>query len=287
MTGILYALIPAVAWGSIVLVTVKLGGDPYSQTLGTTFGALIFSIVMYFFVHPNLSSLIWIVGLISGVFWAIGQKNQLGSVKYLGVSNTVPISTGMQLVATTLFGVLVFHEWSGLMTIIIGSIAVLVITVGVIFTSIRDKSGDNEKGNKNLKKGVLILLLSTAGYLVYVVIIRWFKIDGWSAILPQAVGMVIGAMVLTFRHHPFTKYAFRNTLSGFLWGIGNLGLLLALPRIGVATSFPISQSGIIISTFGGILILHEKKTKRQLVFIIIGSLLIIIGGVLLGYTKAH
>ena len=287
MTGILFALIPAIAWGSIVLVTVKLGGDSHSQTLGTTFGALLFSIVMYFIVQPNLSFLIWIVGFISGFFWSIGQKNQLSSVKFLGVSTTVPISTGMQLVSAALFGVLVFHEWTTSTTIIIGSVAIIVIVAGVIFTSIRDEAKNHDKDNKDLKKGIFILLISTLGYLVYVVIIKWFNIDGWSAILPQATGMVVGAVILTFRHHPFNKYAFRNIISGFLWGIGNLGLLLALPIIGVATSFPISQSGIIISTFGGILILHEKKTKKQLIFITIGSLLIIIGGILLGYTKAH
>ena len=43
---IFLAILPAIFWGSIVLFNVKLGG-PYSQTLGTTFGALIFSIVVY------------------------------------------------------------------------------------------------------------------------------------------------------------------------------------------------------------------------------------------------
>lgn len=44
---IFLAILPAIFWGSIVLFNVKLGGGPYSQTLGTTFGALIFSIVVY------------------------------------------------------------------------------------------------------------------------------------------------------------------------------------------------------------------------------------------------
>ena len=45
---IILALLPALFWGSIVLFNVKLGGGPYSQVLGTTFGALIFSIGIYF-----------------------------------------------------------------------------------------------------------------------------------------------------------------------------------------------------------------------------------------------
>jgi glucose uptake protein len=44
--------------------------------------------------------------------------------------------------------------------------------------------------------------------------------------------------------------------------------------------------GIIISTLGGIFILGEKKTKKELRYVVIGCLLVIIGGVLLGYMKA-
>lgn len=50
---ILLALLPALFWGSIVLFNVKLGGGPYSQTLGTTIGALIVSFVLYLFCPPG------------------------------------------------------------------------------------------------------------------------------------------------------------------------------------------------------------------------------------------
>lgn len=105
---IFLAILPAIFWGSIVLFNVKLGGGPYSQVLGTTFGALIFSIGIYFVVQPELSPRIFAVGVVSGLFWALGQTNQLKSIKLIGVSKTMPISTGLQLVSTSLFGVLVF-----------------------------------------------------------------------------------------------------------------------------------------------------------------------------------
>lgn len=284
MTGILLALIPAVCWGSIVLVSVKLGGDAYSQTLGITIGALLFSIILYFIVHPQITLFIFMIGFLSGIFWAVGQRNQLGAVQYLGVSKTVPLSTGMQLVATTLVGVIVFKEWSTRSVIILGVAAILLIIIGVVFTTIREKgSGEEKKGT--MKRGFVVLLISTAGFLAYVIIIRWFNVNGWAVLLPQAVGMLAGAILLTFRHKPFNKYAIHNIITGFLWGAGNLGLLLSLPKIGVATSFSLSQTGIIISTLGGIFLLHEKKSKRQIIFVIIGCILVIIGGVLLGFTK--
>ncbi|MDF9558811.1 GRP family sugar transporter, partial [Bacillus tropicus] len=49
---ILLAILPALFWGSIVLFNVKLGGGPYSQILGTTLGALVFSIGVYIFMKP-------------------------------------------------------------------------------------------------------------------------------------------------------------------------------------------------------------------------------------------
>lgn len=283
MIGILLALIPAVAWGSLVLVSVKLGGNAYSQTMGITVGAFLFSLVMFFFSNPDLTPLVWSIGIVSGIFWTVGQLNQLASVKHIGVSKTVPISTGMQLIGTTLFGVLLFKEWDTKMTVILGSIAILLIIGGVVLTSIGQK--DDKDAGKSLKKGLLILFISSLGYIGYVIIIRYFEIDGWAAILPQAIGMVAAAAALTARHKPFDKFALRNILTGLMWAAGNLGLLLALPKIGVATSFSLSQTGIIISTLGGIFLLGEKKTKKQIIFVIIGCVLIIAGGVLLGYTK--
>ena len=241
---ILLALLPALAWGNVLLVSVKMGGGAYSQTVGMTIAVLFFSTIMYAFTTPALSLTILIIGFISGLFWALGQVNQLKTVQTLGVSTTVTISTGMQLVATSIFGVIAFHEWTTTTTIIMGTIAILLIVVGVVFTSLDDKENAQPQGQ--LKKGLLTLIVSTVGYFMYVIIIRWYNIDGWSAILPQAVGMFVGAVILTFKHKPFNKYAIRNIVSGLLWGTGNLFLLLSLPRVGVATSFSLSQTGIVI-----------------------------------------
>ena len=43
--------------------------------------------------------------------------------------------------------------------------------------------------------------------------------------------------------------------------------------------------GIIISTLGGILILGERKTKRQLTGIVVGIVFIIAAGIMLGIAK--
>jgi glucose uptake protein len=283
--GIIWALITAVCWGSIVLVSEKLGGDFHSQTFGMTLGALLFSLIAFFIVQPDLNMAVFAIGVVSGIFWVIGQRNQFASVDYLGVSKIVPLSTGMQLFGTTLFGVLVFHEWKTTTEIMIGLAAICAIVAGALLTSRRSKKG-NEKDNQNFKKGITILLISTVGYVTYVVIIRWFEVNGWQAILPQAIGMFLGALVMSLKHKPFNKYSVRNILTGLIWSTGNLTLLLALPLIGIATSFSLSQTGIIISTLGGIFILGEKRSKKEIIWVISGCVLIILGGVMSGFTKS-
>ncbi|MBV6681958.1 GRP family sugar transporter (plasmid) [Bacillus thuringiensis serovar sumiyoshiensis] len=282
---ILLAILPALFWGSIVLFNVKLGGGPYSQILGTTLGALVFSIGVYIFIKPVLTPVVIIIGIISGLFWALGQANQLKSIDLIGVSKTMPISTGMQLVSTTLFGVIVFHEWSTKTSVVLGVLALLCIIIGIVLTSLQSKEAKNDEQTGNFKKGIVMLLISTLGYLVYVVIIRLFSIDGWSALLPQSIGMVLGGILLTFKHQPFNKYALRNIIPGLIWAAGNMFLFISQPRVGVATSFSLSQMGIVISTLGGIFILGEKKTKRQFIAIIIGIIFIIAAGIMLGIAK--
>ncbi|HDR4482926.1 GRP family sugar transporter [Bacillus sp. CCB-MMP212] len=282
---ILLAILPALFWGSIVLFNVKLGGGPYSQILGTTLGALVFSIGVYIFIKPVLTPMVIIIGIISGLFWTLGQANQLKSIDLIGVSKTMPISTGMQLVSTTLFGVIVFHEWSTTTSVVLGVLALLCILIGIVLTSLQSKEEKNDEQTGNFKKGIVILLISTLGYLVYVIIIRLFSIDGWSALLPQAIGMVLGGILLTFKHQPFNKYAIRNIIPGLIWAAGNMFLFISQPRVGVATSFSLSQMGIVISTLGGIFILGEKKTKRQFIAIVIGIIFIIAAGIMLGIAK--
>lgn len=283
MTGILLAILAAVSWGSIVFVSNKLGGDEDSQTLGTTVGALVFAIAVYIYKMPELSNVTWAVGFVSGLLWCIGQKNQFGAVRYLGVAKTAPISTGLQLIGTTFFGVFIFKEWQTTASIVIGLAGLACIIIGALLTSLNQ--GDDKGQKKSQKKGLLILLISTVGFVTYVVLIRRFNIDGWAAILPQAIGMVTGAFFITIRNKPYNKYAIRNILTGLIWSTGNLGLLLALPKIGVATSFSLSQTGIVISTIGGLFFLNERKSKKQVWIVLLGCLFIIIGGVLLGLTK--
>lgn len=280
---LLIALLPALLWGSVVLINVKVGGSPYEQIMGTVLGAFIIGTITYFIVEPELNLKILAVGIISGAFWALGQGNQLKSVELIGVSKTMPISTGLQLVSTTLISVIFFNEWTTTKAVVLGIAALLLLVVGVILTSLK---GDNEDGgNNNYKKALPILIISTIGYVTYVVIGQFFGVEGWDALFPQAIGMLIGGILLSFKHQPKKKNILKNIIPGVVWALGNMALFYSQPKVGVATSFSFSQMLVVVSTLGGIFILKEKKTKKQYIGIAIGIVLIIIAAFLLGLAK--
>ena len=74
-------------------------------------------------------------------------------------------------------------------------------------------------------------------------------------------------------------------LTGLFWGAGNFCMFQATVLVGLAISFSLAQSGIVISTFGSIFLLGEKKTRKEMVYVTIGSILVIIGSIILGMLK--
>ena len=254
----LIALLPALFWGSVVIINVFVGGGPYNQIRGTTLGTLIVGIGLLLTGNAAFDNLtVIIVGLISGALWAFGQGNQLKSVNLIGVSKTMPISTGMQLVGTTLFSAIFLGEWSTMVQVVMGLIAMVLLVVGIALTSLKAKM----KAHPiiRIQKAMGILLISTIGYVGYVVLGDIFGVSGTDALFFQSIGMAIGGFILSMNHQTSIKSTALNLIPGVVWGIGNLFMFYSQPKVGVATSFSLSQLLVIVSTLGGIFILGEKK----------------------------
>ena len=282
---LLIALLPALFWGSVVLINVYVGGGPFNQIRGTTLGALIIGIILLLTGNTEFDKpIVIIVGLISGAFWALGQGYQLKSVNLIGVSKTMPISTGLQLVGTTLFSAIFLGEWSTGTQVTLGLVSMLLLVIGIALTSIKGKNEAADTTN-NFSKAMVILLISTVGYVVYVVVAQIFGVDGTSALFFQSIGMAIGGFMLSMTHETSIKSTALNLIPGIVWGIGNLFMFYSQPRVGVATSFSFSQLLVIVSTLGGIFLLGERKDKRQMIGIWAGIILIIIAAFILGNLK--
>lgn len=281
----LIALLPALFWGSVVIINVFVGGGPYNQIRGTTLGALIVGIVLLLTGNAAFNNLtVIIVGLISGALWAFGQGNQLKSVDLIGVSKTMPISTGMQLVGTTLFSAIFLGEWSTMVQVVMGLIAMVLLVIGIALTSLKAKN-EGTSNSPEFKKAMGILLLSTIGYVGYVVLGNIFGVSGTEALFFQSIGMAIGGFILSMNHKTSIKSTALNLIPGIVWAIGNLFMFYSQPKVGVATSFSLSQLLVIVSTLGGIFILKERKDRRQMIGIWSGIVVIIIASIILGNLK--
>ena len=63
--NILIALLPALFWGSLVLINVFVGGGPYNQIRGTTLGTLVIGLILLLTGHAQFDNpTVIIVGLI-------------------------------------------------------------------------------------------------------------------------------------------------------------------------------------------------------------------------------
>ncbi|KAF1300607.1 MULTISPECIES: GRP family sugar transporter [Enterococcus] len=285
---LIIALIPMFAWGSIGLVSGKMGGNANQQTLGMTIGAFVFALVIFAINQPTVSLWIFFIGILSGLFWCVGQNGQFHAMQYMGVSVGLPLSTGMQLMLNTIAGAVFFREWTQTRDYILGVIALAFLVIGAYLTSRRDPNSQIQSSNKMLDfgKGFRVLVISTIGFGLYTILITWAKIDPIAIILPQSIGMLLGAVLFTLRKIQYDKFVWRNTTSGLLWGIGNVCMLMTVQVVGLAVGFSLSQMGIIISTLGGIFLLGERKTKKEMIYVVLGCLFVIFGGILLGYMKA-
>lgn len=263
------------------------GGKFTNKVMGMVTGNLIFAAIIFAFRQPaSLTPSLIIGAVLCSVFWGIGQILQVCSFDLLGVSMAMPISTAEQLIGTILFGVFYFHEWQTTRQYLFGIVAILLIIVGVIVISIRGKDSGSVSPQDFLN-GIVVVSVSSAGLVGYAVIPRIFGLNGWDMLLPQAIAMwlVISGIVSRVRdNHMWEVKSWQNIITGFCFGIANLTMLLSNELNGVSIGYTLSQMNVVVSTIGGIVILHEHAGERHCK-LITGLLLIIGGAIFIGLTK--
>ena len=115
-------------------------------------------------------------------------------------------------------------------------VSMVLLVAGIALTSLKGKK-ESDDSKSALGKAMPILLISTVGYVVYVVIAQIFSVNGLDALFFQSIGMAIGGFILSANHQTSTKYTLKNLIPGVVWAIGNLFLFFSQPKVGVATSF--------------------------------------------------
>ena len=281
--NIIIALLPAIGWGIMPWIVNKVpASKPSNQILGVGLGATLGGIIVTIAKQPATSLPVFLISLLSGAFWTIGQIGQFISFTKIGVSKTMPISTGLQLVGNTLIGALIFSEWQSQNDFLFGSIALLVIIFGVILTAYTEKDADESK--KATKKDFLFLILTTVGYLVYSAFPKTISANAESMFLPQTLGILLGAIIyLLFSKQQVAfkqKASYLDIFAGIAFGIAAYTYIISAQLNGVTNAFIYGQLSVIISTLGGMTLLGEKQEGKELLTTLAGLALIVVGAVL-------
>lgn len=291
--GVIMALITAILWGSTPLWTHFLGGKPIQQLLGTTYGALGIGILMFLIKRPVITGSGFWWCFLSGMCWSVGQLTQYEGFDDLSVSTTTPIVAGVQLVGVNLVGVMFFGSWASSLAKVVGFSAVILIGIGVYLTTRTGKKHEPVADKVKMAKDIVKLLLGTGiGYTACSTLPKIPETNGWSTYPPSSVGMIVGAVLLTLvikkyrdQHELFTKGTLKNMFTGINSGLGSFTYLVTIMLAGVSTGFTLSQMSTVVSVLDGLLILHERKNHKALMYTFSGLLLVIVGGVITGFIQ--
>lgn len=283
-TALLIGLGPLLGWGLYPTIASKIGGRPVNQILGSTIGTLIFALIFALINGIALpSGMDLVFSILSGVGWATAQIITFQSFTLIGSSRAMPITTAFQLLGASLWGVFALGNWPGTTAKILGGLALILIILGAWMTVWTEKK--TKENSSLLKKAVLLLAVGEIGYWAYSAAPQATTIDGMHAFLPQAMGMVLVAIiytaVLSMKGHEksaFTEVvSYKQIFSGFFFAFAALTYLIsAQPNMnGLATGFILSQTSVVLATLTGIWFLGQKKTKKEMTVTIIGLILIL------------
>lgn len=283
----LIACIPILSFGLVPVIGTLIGGKPTEQSMGIALGGFVFAVVVLLIRRPEITPHIFLISFLSGVFWSIGSIGQFMGINALGVSRATPMLNGGQIIGTSLLGVML-GDWASTAAKTYGFIALFLIIVGILFTSYKQQDGSGTK--PQWAKGIIINVIAVLGFTAYVGILKYYQIGGWSSIFPQSIGQIVAIFLIglfMFKSQSFTKFSFRNSITGVIWGVGNIALLLSQASLGLAIAYPVSQAAVIVSVFGGVLINKERKTRKEWISAGIGIVIICIGLFMIYLSGKH
>ncbi|MEB6459583.1 ribose/proton symporter RbsU [Enterococcus faecalis] len=283
-TALLIGLGPLLGWGLFPTIASKIGGRPVNQILGTSLGTLIFAAIFSMInglAFPASMDLFF--SILSGVGWACAQIITFKCFTMIGSSRAMPVTTAFQLLGASLWGVFFLGNWPGATAKLLGAFALVLIMIGAKMTVWSETESAESAGI--MKKAVLLLAVGEIGYWAYSAAPQATAIDGMHAFLPQAIGMVIVAViysaVVTIKGGEISPFieavSYKQIFSGFFFAFAALTYLIsAQPDMnGLATGFILSQTSVVLATLTGIWFLGQKKTAKEMTVTIIGLVLIL------------
>jgi glucose uptake protein len=268
--GLLFAVLAAISWGTFFVPVRKVGITNVWQLQGaTSIGVLLFAIPIGFFWGFQIQ----LSGLVAGIIWTVGNILALYAVRLIGLARTSPFLAGFSIITSFTWGVLFFGEK-------FDSLILALIAIGFLLGGLPLVSN----GGKNpsvQKKGYLIAAaggLIGGSYVIPMQATHTLQTGFFSSSLSI---FMIGIPLFFFARRFIKKETVAGIISGTLFNIGSLSVLVAIGMIGITTAYPISQIATLFAVSWGILYFKEIIQKRLIIRVGMGAALILCGAAIL------
>ena len=269
-SGLTSAIGAAICWGTFFVPVRKVNAASIWQLQGSTgIGVLVFAIpIAFFWGFDILPS-----GLLSGTIWTAGNILALYSVRLIGLSRTSPFLAGFSILVSFLWGILFFGEKFNYMTLAIGAIGLLLAGLPLVASA--------AKASVIQRKGYFIAAASGivgGSYVIPMQATHTLQSGFFSSSLSI---FAIGIPLLFLSRRWIKKEIIAGAISGSLFNLGSLSVLIAIASIGITVAYPISQTATLFAVSWGVLYFKEIVHRKNILRVIMGSIMILSGAVLL------
>lgn len=297
-TGIIYAIITVLAWGTWLAPSQKVPmKGQQTRTFFVTLAAMIMALVASVFVgFDGLNATTFWFPFLGGLIWAISAWSAFVGTNRLGMAKAFGIWAPMNIVVAIIWGVVLFGEFMDTETknIILAFLALLLIIGGILMIIFAGGGNQNEKKFNTL--GLVGAIGAGIGFATYFIPIQIGTANHpdfnmWIGILPLSIGMFTGSAILSLVTKSSIKlekgshYA-RVMSTGVLWSIGNYGALAMMEIIGTGRGFTIAQLCVVVNALVGVYILKEPNPRSKAARLtLIGVFIAMVGAIVLGNIK--
>ena len=268
--GLISSVGAAISWGTFFAPVRKVNVANIWQLQGSTgIGVLLFALPIGFFwgfeILPS--------GLLSGAIWTAGNLLALYSVRLIGLARTSPFLAGFSILVSFVWGSLYFEEKFNYMILAIFAIGLLL--GGLPFVSSAAKSSTVQR------KGYFVAAASGiigGSYVIPMQATHSLQSGFFSSSLSI---FLIGIPLLFLSRRWIKREIASGILSGSLFNVGSLSVLVAISYIGITVAYPISQTATLFAVSWGILYFKEIVHRRNILRVVVGAVMILCGAALL------
>lgn len=287
-TGLIFALITILLFGSWAVPTKTLKIEPKVQAFWLTIGHLILSSIVFLFFLQPFRFTQFFYPLIAGALWSAGIIAGYRGIKELGITRALGIWIPVVILTSALWGLIYFGEAFKMSNsqLTQTSLSILLLVLAALFVVLSSKG---EKKLGNVKVGILLSLILGVIHGSFFIPLQLSNLPITVSFFPMTIGMILVTTSAIIREKLKIKYSLGEILrmmsGGLILGGGNYTALLTIQALGVSQGYPLTQLAIVVNTLWGVFVFKEATNVRAKIFIGIGIVFAIIGAILLNNAR--